>query len=379
MDSPTLPETHRALILDAVGSPLHIESRQTPKVTPGSAVIKILAAGVLSYSRDIYNGVRKYTLPTPSVPGNSAIGRVVAVGTDATKLKPGNLVLCDVYIRGRDDHSVGALSGIHDGLTDASKKLMSGEWRDGTYAQYARLPLENCFPLNEKRLLGQPADGGLGYTVEELLYLSALLVPFGGLRDIGLNVCDTVLISPATGMFGSAAVHVALAMGANVIAMGRSVDNLKKLKTTLSPTEERVQIVQITNNVEEEVEAIRKFGPVDAFFDISPPMAANSTHLKSALLSLRHSGRASLMGGQKGDISIPLSVVMHQNLTIKGKWMYERDDVLQLIKMVEAGALKLGSEAGCVTVGKFPLEKWQEAFDVAAEYSGPGEVVNIIP
>jgi threonine dehydrogenase-like Zn-dependent dehydrogenase len=379
MASHTLPETHRALVLNAIGEPLRLETRPTPQPTPGSAVVKILAAGVLSYSRDIYSGVRKYGLPTPSVPGNGAIGRVAAVGADATRLKPRDLVLCDVYLRGRDDHSVGALSGIHEGHTDGSKRLMRGEWRDGTYAEYAKLPLENCFLLNERRLLGSPADGGFGYTVEELLYLAISLVPFGGLRDIGLDVCDKVVISPATGAFGSAAVHVALAMGANVIAMGRNVDALKKLKATLSPTEDRIQTVQITNDVQQEVEAIGKFGPVDAFFDTSPPMAANSTHIKSAILSLKHSGRVSLMGGIKGDIAIPLSTLTHQNLTIKGKWMYERDDILKLIKMVETGVLKLGEKSGCQIVGKFPLEKWQEAFDAAAEHSGPGERVAIVP
>ncbi|KAJ5806693.1 alcohol dehydrogenase [Penicillium riverlandense] len=284
----SLPETHRALVLNTIGEPLLLETRPTPQVTPGSAVIKILAAAVLSYSRDIYNGTRKYELPTPSVPGSGAVGRVTAVGADATKVKPGDLVFIDIYIRGRDDCSVGALLGINDGHSEVSKCMMRGEWRDSTYSEYARLPLENCFPLNEKRLLGSPAEGGLGYTIDELLYVAVQLVPFGGLRAIGLDICDKVIISPATGAFGSAAVQVALAMGASVIAMGRNKEALKKLKSMFSPdTSENhlIQVVQITNDHQQEVEALAEVGPADAFFDTSPRWRPVQ-HISKVLLCL---------------------------------------------------------------------------------------------
>lgn len=376
-----LPPTCRALVLNAIGEPLVLETRPTPQATPGSAVVKILAAAVLSYSRDIYNGTRKYELPTPSVPGNAAIGRIAAIGADATTLKLGDLVFIDIYIRGRDDYSAGALSGINNGHSEASKRMMREEWRDSTYAEYARLPLENCFLLNEKRLLGSPKEGGLAYTLDELLYIGVQLVAFGGLRSIGLEVSEKIIISPANGAFGRAAVQVALAMGASVLAMGRNKEALEKLKSTFSPStsDDRIQPIQITNDHRQEVEALAKLGLADAFFDTSPPMAAGSSHIKSAIMSLKHSGRVCLMGSGMGDMAIPASPVVHRNLTIKGKWMYERNDVLKLIQMVESGALKLGRAAGCQTVGKFPLESWKEAFDAAAERTGSGERVLIIP
>ena len=59
---------------------------------------------------------------------------------------------------------------------------MRGEWRDSTYAEYAKAPLENCTPLDEGRLLGRVEEGGLGYSMETLAFLSMLLVPYGGLR-----------------------------------------------------------------------------------------------------------------------------------------------------------------------------------------------------
>lgn len=104
------------------------------------------------------------------------------------------------------------------GFTEGSKKLMHGEWRDSTYAEYAKVPLENCFPLDEQRLLGKlgSAEDGLGYTIEDIAYFPRPLVPYGGLVDIRLQAGETIIIAPATGSFGGAAVDAAVAMGATV-------------------------------------------------------------------------------------------------------------------------------------------------------------------
>ena len=370
-----LPKVHRALVQRVYAEPLQLETIPTPRSTPGSVIVKVIAANVITYMGDIYNGKRKYSYPTPIVPGNTAIGRVAAVGPDAVLLKPGQLVFMDCVIRGRDDPSAIFLSGIAEGGSEGSRKLMHGEWRDSTYAEYVKAPLEICFPLNESLLCGSPSDGGLGYGVERLAYISTLLVPYGGLRDIRLEAGETVIIAPATGGFGGAAVLIALAMGAKVIAMGRNAEALAKLKTL----SRRVEIVQITGNQEEEVAALQKFGPADAFFDISPPQASGSTHIKSAILSLRHAGRVSLMGGLLVDVGIPHLVVMRKDIKIHGKWMYSRDDIALLTKMIEIGILSLEEKNGVSIIGRYPLDKWQEAFELAAKNTAMGQIVLLNP
>lgn len=369
-----LPKVHRALLLTSTDKPPTVETIPTPQPGAGIAIVRILAAGVISYSREIYNGARQYAYPTPFVPGTSAIGRIAAVGPDATLLTPGQLVYVEGTIRGRDDPNAAFLSGVHEGHTDGSRRLTHGEWRDSTYAEYAKIPLENCHPLNEKRLLGGIEEGGLGYTVEHLVYIASLLVPYGGLRDIELKSGETIVVAPATGGFGGAAVEVSLAMGARVIAMGRKPDALKRVASAAGNDNKRVETVQITGNMQVDTEALKSFGgPVDAFFDISPVAAAKSTHIKSCILSLKHGGRGSLMGGVREDTPIPLLVVMRRNLQLKGRWMYPREAISELIKMVEVGVLKLGSSAGGQVVGKYGLEDWKKAFDAAAE--NPGVVV----
>lgn len=373
-----LPDTHRALVLTSTREPLDmaVTTRPTPRPTPGSVVVRVLAAAVLSYAREVYNGTRNYPFPTPLVPGHSAIGRVAAIGPDTALLQPGQLVFIDSFIRARDDDSARFLSGLSEGFSDGSRKLMHGEWRDSTYAEYAKMPLESCYPLDEKRLLGSPEEGGLGYNIEDLAAIGVFLVAFGGLRDVDLKVGEKVVIGPATGTFGGSAVLVALAMGAReVVAMGRNQDALARLKT-FSP---RVRTVPITGDVQAETKALREGGPAEVFFDISPPGTAGSSHFKAGLLSLGHGGRASLMGGQWEDVPFPGRAVTTLNLQMRGKWMYEKEDVKAFIRLVESGLFTFGPAAGIKVVDKFSLEQFEAAFDTAAANNGLGLQTLIIP
>lgn len=126
MADQTLPQDHRALVLTSTSPHPTVQTLPTPKPGPGSAVVRILAANVISYMRQIYNGERQYPFPTPLIPGTNAVGRVAAAGPDATLLKPGVLVLVDCTIRGRDDATAVFLGGIHEGYTEGSRTLMRG-------------------------------------------------------------------------------------------------------------------------------------------------------------------------------------------------------------------------------------------------------------
>lgn len=385
-----LSPTHRALVLEASSKGFEVKTVPTPEPTPGSVVVRILAAGVLSYHREIYNGTRPYGFPKPLVGGASAIGRVAATGPDATVIKPGQLVFVDCVIRARDDPGALFLSAIHEGGSEGSKKLMRDLWRDGNFAGYARMPLENCIPLNEERLCQE-----LGYTPGALMYLSYLLVPYGGLRDIDVQPGDTVAVFPATGGFGGAGVQVAISMSADVIAVGRNEKELARIKEYVSKGNSyaSVQTVKITGDEAGDTEAFQKLAPIDAFLDLTPPAAAASRHLHSALPALKYEGRISLMGFV--NFSVSEWKVIAENITLKGvnlsftglcsipltdkagKLMYKRDEMLQFVKLLEKGKLPKGKDL--VDVRSYSLKEWREAFDVAAEHTGLGKLVVLVP
>ena len=59
--------------------------------------------------------------------------------------------------------------------------------------------------------------------------------------------------------------------------------------------------------------------------------------------------------------------------------MYEREDVLQLIRMVEAGNLRLGSEVGVRIAGPFASELMEVALEVAEVGRRWGHLVVLEP
>jgi threonine dehydrogenase-like Zn-dependent dehydrogenase len=371
----SLPETCKAAVLYEYGQDLRIESIPTPKPVYGAVVVKIESSMIYGpWKKTIFGGkASMFSYPTPYVPGGTAIARVAAVGPDTTTLKPGQLVLTDYFIRARDNPD--GVQFLRCGSTMGNPgaiKLASDLHHNGTWAEYQVVTHENCHPLDEKRFLGSPADGGLGYKSAQLGIMVFQSICYSGLCDIGLKAGETIVILPATGVFGGCAVEVASAMGARVVAGGRNVKALEKLAQTLS----NVKTVQLTGEVEADAAAITAcYGPVDTYFDISNPTMPNTNHMSSGFASLTTYGRACMMGGLRTNIPLNNGLCVAKSLTIKGRFMYEREHVRDLIKLAATGALKLGS----IDISEFKLEDWKEAVDVAEDTHGWGKVVCLCP
>ncbi|KIW93664.1 uncharacterized protein Z519_06269 [Cladophialophora bantiana CBS 173.52] len=327
-----LPSHHRVLVLEAVGAGFKTKTVPMPCLDAGSAIVQVLSAGVLSYHREIYNGQRHYSFPNRS---SAASARSHASQRwDLMRL---------------------FVTAIHEGMNDRSKKLITNVWRDGVFAQDAKPPLENCIPLDETKLCRQ-----LGYATNDLMYLYLLLVAYGGFRDIRLEPGETVVVSPATGRFGGAGVQVAVAMGARVIAMRRNEKELARLSAHIKRGIPRacIEIVKLTGNLETDTVALQAFGTIDA----------------SAVRALRRGGRCSIMGYVEDVMDYK---VMALNIASKGKLMYEREDVVLFVKMLESGLFPRGKDFADVKA--FAMEDWKEALDRAAEHIGIGKVVVIEP
>lgn len=161
-------------------------------------------------------------------------------------------------------------------------------------------------------------------------------------------------------------------MGARVVAGGRNVKALQKLAESMP----NIKTVQLTGDVEADTAAITKYyGPVDAYADISSPMMPDAKHISAGLGSLATYGRASIRGGLRFDIPISYSLCVLKSLTLKGRFMYEREHVQSLIKLAATGALELDR----IEVAEFKLEDWKEALDVAWDTHGWGKLVTIAP
>lgn len=356
---------------------MSLQTSPRPTAKAGEAVVRVLGVDIVPYMAEVLDGRRQYPLSLPMTPGNTAIGRVHEVGPDAVLLKQGQLVFCDITIRGRDDPSVAILYGIHGGGYPAAQRLMDGEWRNGTYAEFARFPLENLYPMNEDRLLRE-----MGYTVSDLCLLPVCLVPFGGFCEVGLKPGEVVIVAPATGRYGGAAVAVALAMGAVVVAAGRNTNALQSLHYIHGHTG-RLSTAELSEdpiaNTKRLQSATATSGGADVFLDFSPPAAKGMSLLVSAVGALRPFGRCLIMGGVAENISVPYLEIMFKSLRLQGRFMYSRDHALQLIRMAESGLLPLGTKMGVDHDEEFALASFDEALKAAGKLKGWGSHVVLKP
>ena len=101
--------------------------------------------------RDIVSGARAYALELPAVLGAGAVGRVAALGPDATRLKLGDWVLCDPTLRSRDDPRTPdiALQGLV--ARGPGGTVLQRRYRNGAFAERMLTPLENLQPARRHR------------------------------------------------------------------------------------------------------------------------------------------------------------------------------------------------------------------------------------
>ena len=98
-----MASTHRAVVHLSPAIGHSVEMIETPAITAGSVIVRVISTGLLSYMRDVLTGKRPYPVSLPFVPGLSCIARVSAVGPDSVHLQPGQLVFSDMTVYARDE------------------------------------------------------------------------------------------------------------------------------------------------------------------------------------------------------------------------------------------------------------------------------------
>jgi NADPH:quinone reductase-like Zn-dependent oxidoreductase len=358
----------KAAILKTFGSPLMIETVPDPVLGTGEVIVDVVATRVLSYANEVFSGERKYLLELPVIPGPGAIGRVRAMGPDATHLVKGDWVFCDPTVRSRDD--VVSPDITLQGLVAAGEGglRLAKYFHDGSWAEQMRVPTENV-----KRLGAISEADAVAWCA-----LGTLLVPYGGFLAANLQAGETVLVSGATGNFGSSAVAVALAMGAAcVVAPGRNEQVLNDLVRRFG---DRVRPIKLSGSENDDREQMKRAarGPIDCVLDIMPPSVAATT-VRAAVMTVRPYGRVVLMGGVGmlggTGLELPYPWLMRNCITIKGMWMYPPEATIRLVGLIRSGLLRLDSFEATT----FDLDHTNDAVAHAAANAGPFRMTVIRP
>ncbi|MFK3648558.1 zinc-binding alcohol dehydrogenase family protein [Lysobacter enzymogenes] len=322
----------KAWQLERLGGELTLQERPVPEPGAGAVVVRMQASALMSYMRDFVEGkLPNYRVPdAPFVPGGNGTGTVHAVGPGVWHLRPGQRVVTSSHFVA--DENAREPAQILLGITAlaAPAEQVQTRWPDGTLCEYAVLPAS----------VVTAADGLEAFDPVRLALCTRFVVPYGGLRRGRLSAGETVVVSGATGAYGSAAVLLALAMGAaRVVAVGRNRDALDAL---VAAAGSRVVAVAISGDARADAQAIRAAaqGGADLAFDMVGGARDPDTTL-AALRSLARGGRLVLMGSMSVPLPIPYAEVMLNDWEILGQFMYPRDAYRRVLDLVRAELLDL--------------------------------------
>ena len=361
-NSSALSETQRSGIaaawrLQAPGGVLGIEDVALPTVRAGTVRVRMEAAPILSYLRDYAAGKLPYWHPEgPFTPGTNGVGVVEEIGADVYHLTVGQRVFVHPHLVSAENTAEPAQILI--GLTGISPDSgpMLAAWGDGTLSRQVLMPASVLAPL----------DGIDTQPGEQLASLGKFGVPLGGLLRGRLAPGETLVVNGATGYFGSAAVLLGLALGAErVVAAGRTGDVLERLREAGGA---RVRSVVLTGDVETDAKALKEAaggrGAQVAFDQVGGASDPSST--LAALKSLQRGGRLVLMGSMTAPLPITYGDLMVNDWEVIGNFMYRPAAFRTLVALVRSGQLDLGK----VNIRSFAMQDLPQAMDQAARMRG---------
>src|SRR6202041_400697 len=298
----------KAWQLERLGGELRFADVRVPEPRPGSVLVRIEASSLMSYLKPYVEGKLPFYNPPPGpfTIGTNGVGVVEAVGRDVWHLKPGQRVVLSSHFVAPENGEDPAQVRI--GLTsrpDAAAVL--ADWPDGTLAEYALMPVAAV----------TPAEGLEQLSATELVTIGRCIIPFGGLLRGRLAAGETLVVTGATGAYGTAAVLLGVAMGAaRVIAVGR---NAMALEAVARAGGSRVSTVTLTGDVTKDAGALRAAsgGGAHMAFDMVG-QAKDPKATLAALHSLRRGGRLVLMGSMTTELPIPYTAVMLNSWEILG-------------------------------------------------------------
>jgi alcohol dehydrogenase len=352
---------------------LELEEVDKPQPRPGGLVVRMEAAPVLSYMRQVMDGSLGYAMPPfPFVPGTNGVGIVDAVGTGVYHVKTGDRVVLNPHhiVNERVSNPAQILIGLTAmgaaRLADMPPEplALQRDWPDGVFAQYASAPAACATHL-----------AGLGTVApDRLAAISKFVVPYGGFLRGEFTPGNVAIINGASGYFGSAGVLVGLAMGAAlVVAAGR---DRAVLETVARAGGARVRIVALSGDVAADTQALRAASEGAASFALDIVGRAQSAASTAATLAaLRRGGRLVLMGSVTQPLSISVGAMLANDWSVMGNFMYPKDAPARIARMISSGILDLDA----IRIQRFPLDQLPAAMDAAARMRALDLTVLVMP
>ena len=297
---------------------LRYEEAENPRISsPNEVIVKLRAASVNHIDIWVRLGATGIAIPMPHILGGDGAGVIFEVGGEVSNVRPGDAVC--LYLFSGCGQCEFCLS--HRDFMCVYVRAL-GERLDGTYAEYVRLPAENCFPIPAGMSFAEAAAFPLVFvTVWRMLITNARLKPG-----------ETILIIGIGGGVAGAALQVAKKIGANVIVTSGSDEKLELAK--------KYGAAHTINHREkdfaQEVRALTGNRGVDVVLDC----VAGEVWQKS-LAALARSGRLVTCGATAGGSpETDLTPIFTKHLQIFGSTLGSRDEFRHLLSFMAVAEIK---------------------------------------
>lgn len=280
-----------------------------PKLTAAhDVIVKLKAAGLSQIDLHNRRGEGSRHIPLPRILGTDGAGIVMDRGADAGSVHIGQKVcLVPAIGCGCCDYCASDRELLCDRLE------LIGAQRDGTYAEYVRVPSRNCLNVPPRLTFSEAAALPVSYgTAWRMLFSDAQLRPG-----------EWLLIRGIGGGVATAALRLAVDYAAHVIVTSRSDENL--VKATALGAAHGIN----SNNYEFATEVRRLTGKrgVDVVVD-----CVGGDDWTSSLAALARGGRLVTCGALAGSVpKTNLQRIFWNHLKIIGSGFASHQDYVQML------------------------------------------------
>lgn len=341
----------RAATFTEYGEPFKITEVDEPQLNPTGVIIETEASGICRSDWHAWMGDWTWAgmeLSPGQILGHEPAGRVVAVGEQVHRLTEGDHVTVPFNIA---EGACPQCRAGHPNVCDHGMGLGFHESLSGSFAERFYVPFAEVNVVRLPEGVSSIDMASLG---------CRFMTAFHALvHQANVSAGDWVAVHGCGGV-GLSAVHIADALGANVIAV--DLDD-EKLAIALDLGASEVVNVNDTDDVPGAVEAL-----TDGGVHVSVDALGIATTCRNSVNSLRRRGTHVQIGltteAEKGEISLPTDLMVHNELTIVGSKGMPPTRYEEIFRMVAAGTL----DPGAVITETVSLEETSETLDAMTEF-----------
>ena len=306
----------QAAVLQSFGQPLAWLDLPTPVPMADEVLLQVLACGVCHSDLHIIDGDTagfKAGTKAQLIPGHEVVGRIVARGADVKHLSIGQRVGV-AWLH----HACGACELCLGGRENLCRKgTVTGMTVDGGYAEFMRAKASHALPVPE----------GLD-SIEAAPLFCAGVTSYRALHNAGVAPGQRVAVVGVGGL-GHLAVQIALAAGAEVIALDVADDKLAAARQLGAAH-------AFDARSPDTAKAVRALGGAH----IAVVTSAARTAFDLAFKCLRPSGTLAIVGLPPEPLQFSALAIVSNEVRIVGSAVGTRDDLRATLGLAAAGKLR---------------------------------------